>query len=268
MVRRISPCILFRYDRDSEEEYRIASQYFDVFKYRTECKNKYVIGRYSVLPYYTELETDLNNQNSYLINTYSQHRWIANFEWYSKLKEFTPETWTDNDICECDHDGPLIIKGKTNSRKHEWNKMMFAPTRRDALILAGELMKDPLIGPQGIVYRKYIPLRTFEVGMNGLPFTNEWRLFYLGETLLSGGYYWSSAERSIEINSGGIPAPAIELGNIIAKICSQHTNLFVLDIAETEAGKWILIEVNDGQMSGLSENDPHTLYSSLLKKLA
>ena len=30
-------------------------------------------------------------------------------------------------------------------------------------------------------------------------------------------------------------------------------------------GNWILIEVNDGSMSGLSENDPDTLYFELKK---
>jgi hypothetical protein len=41
----------------------------------------------------------------------------------------------------------------------------------------------------------------------------------------------------------------------------------VLDIAETEKGDWILIEMNDAQMSGLSMNDPQMLYKRLAQFL-
>lgn len=44
---------------------------------------------------------------------------------------------------------------------------------------------------------------------------------------------------------------------------SPHINFFVMDVARTEDGKWLLIELNDGQMSGLSENNPEVLYSKL-----
>jgi hypothetical protein len=36
-----------------------------------------------------------------------------------------------------------------------------------------------------------------------------------------------------------------------------------MDIAKTQSGEWIVIELNDGQMSGLSENDPNVLYKNL-----
>jgi hypothetical protein len=98
------------------------------------------------------------------------------------------------------------------------------------------------------------------VGLNGLPFTNEFRFFFLREQCLSYGYYWSSAD---DLSLGRVSPDAIALAHRIAKIVAEHVAFFVLDLAETEDGDWILIEVNDGQQSGLSENDPDTLYSNL-----
>lgn len=37
----------------------------------------------------------------------------------------------------------------------------------------------------------------------------------------------------------------------------------MIDVAQTESGDWIVIELNDGQMSGLSENNPEILYKNL-----
>jgi hypothetical protein len=61
------------------------------------------------------------------------------------------------------------------------------------------------------------------------------------------------------------------LNAIIEKIqnteLSEPPTYYVIDVAKTAAGKWILIELNDGQMSGLSDNDPDVLYSNLKKSL-
>jgi len=207
----------------------------------------------------------LAKMGSNLINSYQQHRWIADFEYYEHLKDYTPETWDDYTFSQA-NEGKFIIKGRTNSRKYEWNKLMFASNKKQAMVIAGELMKDGLIGPQGVIYRKYIPLKTFEIGLNDLPFTNEFRFFFYKEHLLSHGYYWSSAEENVIANAS-ISSDGIDFARKIAKIASEHVNFFVLDIAEKEEGGWILIEVNDGQQSGLSENDPHVLYQNLIKFL-
>lgn len=254
--------ILFRKDFDNVEEMEIAKRSFDVIEHRTDCSNfpaGLVIGRYSCLPYYADLEHDLRNLGYYLINSYKQHCWIANFEYYDDLKEFTPQSWDDNNFWQCEYQGPFVVKGKTNSRKWDWNKLMFAPDKKTASMIAAELSTDGLIGPQGIIYRKYIPLKIFEIGLNGLPFTNEYRFFYFKTTRLTGAYYWSVADKM----PPGVPSEAIEFADKIAQEAAKHVNFFVLDVAEKEDGGWILIEVNDGQCSGLSENPAYMLYSNL-----
>jgi hypothetical protein len=258
----MDPVILFRRGIEADGEFEIAKKYFKTTGQRTECCDNLVIPRYSALPYYRELEHDLKNLGCTLINSYEQHRWVADFDYYEDLKEFTPESWDEHDFPYTNYAGPFVVKGRTNSRKFEWNKLMFAPTKRDASHIAAELNLDGLIAPQGVIYRKYVPLRTFEIGINGLPFTNEWRFFMLGQRILSYGYYWSTAD---DVSLGKLDTNALALVRKVAEIASQNINFYVLDIAQTEEGNWILIEVNDGSMSGLSENDPDILYFELRK---
>jgi len=139
---------------------------------------------------------------------------------------------------------------------------MFASTKQDALDVASKLMHDPLIGTQGVVYREYIPLRNFGTDpICGIPYANEWRCFFYKTICLSVGYYWSIIDEPKGI--GYMDKSALNLMTNVAKIASKHVTFFVMDIAETHNGEWILIELNDGQMAGLSNNNPDYLYKNL-----
>lgn len=261
-------CILFRASLAEENEEYIASKYFDVFNYRSLCKkNSIVIGRYSVLPYYRELEMDLSTINSSLINSYDQHNWIASFDYYKDVESYTFKSYTSYDFVYAP-EGEYIVKGATNSKKHQWNRLMYAKDKRTAIDIRCKLLDDGLIGIQDIIYRQYIPLETLEVGVNGLPFSNEWRLFFYKNNLLAYGYYWSLAEDAENINKNGIDNKCLNIAKEIANIASNHVNFFVLDIAKTADGEWKLVEINDGQMSGLSMVNPDVLYKELSQQLS
>jgi hypothetical protein len=259
--------ILFRRELSAEDEFENAKQYFsvgNVIEQRNGIKDSLVIGRYSTLPYYKELEEDLLINNSKLVNSYRQYSWIANFDWYEALKNYTFETWFR--AVDLPDDGTkFVVKGKTNSRKHDWNKLMFAENKKRAIEIMIELNGDYLIAPQGVVFRRYEPLVTYEIGINGLRFTNEWRFFYYKGEILSYGYYWSLAE---DTDKRVLDEKGLKLAKELGQIVKDYSNFFVLDIAEKENGDWVLVEVNDGQMSGLSNNDPKELYVNLSKCVA
>lgn len=256
--------ILFRRSFDHEGEFEVARKYFNIVERRNQCPpGELIIGRYSVLPYHDELEKDLYDIGCKLINTTEQHNWVANFDYYDVLREYTAETWTDHDFYLSSHPGPFVVKGRTNSRKNNWASLMFAENRRRALEIASELMNDPLIGPQGVIYRKYEPLVKLQEGINGLPFTNEWRFFFYREHLLSHAFYWSQSDIQGTMTDDGV-----EFAMNIAKIAKESVNFFVLDIAEKQSGGWMLVEVNSGPMSGLSCNNPDVLYSNFAKILS
>lgn len=254
------PSILFRRDRYNEEEYEAARRHFNVVENRCQCQNSTVIGRYSVLPFYRELQDDLCYHNCKLINSHEQHLWIANFDYYHVLSHYTFESWDSRTFPYSNYDGPMVVKGKTNSKKHFWNTMMFANNRREAVEVASRLYQDELVGRQELVYRKYVPLVTYEVGLNGLAFTNEWRCFFLGDRMIAHGYYWTEAE---DVETPQFTDEAMAFALEVGKVCSEYVNFFVLDVGERADGGWILVEVNDGQMSGLSMIDPDLFYRKL-----
>lgn len=262
----LEPTILMRIGtrRSEEEEYAASCRYINTLTSRCECSGALVVGRYSVLPYYEDLEYDLACNDNRLINSLEQHKWIADFKYYDALREFTFESWTEDEFYRSDCDGPFVVKGATNSKKHHWNTMMFAKDRREAVQVGIKLREDALIGYQPLVYRKYTPLVTYEIGLNGLPFTNEHRLFFLGTNLIAGGYYWTEAE---DVETPELTAEGIEFARSVASIVSKHANFFVLDIGEKQEGGWVLIEVNDGQQSGLSMIDPDVFYRNLAFEL-
>ena len=260
------PVILFRKGYDEENEFDEAKEYFKVVESRSECKDQLVIGRYSVLPFYHELWKDLTYNGCNLANTTNQHLWIANFEYYYAFKDYTPESWDEHDWYRCIDPGPFVIKGKTNSFKHSWDSMMYAPDRTAAAQIACTLMKHDAIRDQGIVYRKFVPLKTYEKGYNDVPITNEWRFFYWGEERLCHGYYWGNI--ASEGITGEMTTEGLAFADKMASIASEYAQFFVIDIAEKADGGWILIEINDGQMSGLSDCKPDELYWNLMKVLS
>ena len=211
-----------------------------------------------MLPFYRELESDLKMQGCELINSYAQHQYIADFDYYEDVKELTPKTYFNlEDVPKTG--GPFVVKGRTNSRKFQWATKMFAPSYEVAARLHHELsVEDPLIADQGVIVRELAQLEVPEIGISGTPFANEWRFFFLGNQRLSFGYYWSIAEKRGEMDSAGL-----EFAQQVADIISKKANFFVVDIAKTAGGGWTLIEINDGQMSGLSDNDPQILYTNL-----
>lgn len=265
----MKPVILFRADLDAEDEAATCAEYLPTVNFRTDVpNNSLVVGRYSCLPFYRELEQELASKQSKLINSYQQHQWIANLiDWggqFGVLEGLTPKTWTDWSALP--KGKSFVVKGRTNSRKQRWNTHMFAATRADVPVVAGRLLDDTLISEQGLVIREYVPLKKLGEGLNGLPVTNEWRLFFLKNQLLAKGFYWSRSHPELE-PLAGFSSAAENLALEAADLVSQHTNFFVLDLAETKAGDWIVIEVNDGQQSGLCGVDAAELYLNLAATL-
>ena len=263
--------ILFRIsDRESVQELEIASQYFPVYK--TRCglpKKSRVIARYSCLPYFKELEEDLRINGSKLVNNWEQFQYIANFDYYEDLADFTFETWFgDFGQIPYDDEGPFVLKGRTNSKKRKWKELMFAPNRQRAIEIYCKLLDDDMISAQGVIIRRYEELE--ELGrseITGQPFTNEWRFFYYKGKILSYDYYWSIANPET-INSAKIDQSGLDFAQKIGTIVREKTNFYVADIARRKDGVWRLVELNDGMMSGINIEKCNEMYSNLKKEMS
>lgn len=261
----MKPYILFRKDQDTEEEYKIAKSIWgdNLTRFRSDIpENTQVFARYSCLPFYKDLQDELEHKGSKLINSYKEHRYIANMDWYEDLQGMTPETWFEVGYQNApDSEHGYVVKGRTNSRKFKWKSHMFAPDRETLREVMTNLWDDSFIGDQGLVVREYVPLRKLEDGINEIPVTNEWRCFFVGTELVSAGYYWSQAECAEDMEE--FPEEGLRLAKEAATILANKVPTFVVDVGETVEGNWTVIEVNDAQMSGLSMNGPHTFYQRL-----
>jgi len=264
-MRLKSPCVLFRsIGIETAEELEVAEKHFVVLKSRMSVTGgNLVIGRYSVLPFYQELEADVRSAGGALINSFREHRYVADLQnWVLDLGELTPKTWTSlQDVP--DNVGPVILKGETNSRKNKWNTHMFARNKKEATEVFLRLNDDSLLSNQNIYVREFVPLCTLMIDpINEQPITEEYRFFVLDGKIMSSGYYWSSHVMELETIPNPKNVPAEFLNKVINKV-KENIRFFVIDVAKTQSGEWIVIELNDGQQSGLSENDPKELYKNM-----
>jgi hypothetical protein len=266
--------IFYRDDVDWRAEEGIARKYFKCTKSRIEIKpNQLVIPRFSALPFYREQEYDITLAGAKLINSYAQHRYCADLKnYYLDLQGITPYLYYS--LQDLPENGPFILKGETNGRKFLWSTHMYAETKQDAIRVHSRLQEDSMLQYQDILIRQYIPLQTFFIAPRGLPITREYRFFFYKSKVLAGGYYWSNYYDDI-IETGEVldpkEVPDSFLQDVANRIQSSTTgtppNFYVVDVAKTTDDKWIVIELNDGSMSGLSMVNPEELYSKLKQEL-
>ena len=262
----MTPKILCRCPHDCREELATASKYMPVVTSTLDVRpGDLVIARYSAQPFYKLQETDIGRMGGKLINSFREYQFAADLrEWYSRLlQRFTPKTWFRFEDVPRDG-GPFVLKGSTNSRKFLWKTHMYAENFEAAVQVHSRLMQYSLIGDQDIVIRQYEPLVTLTHDPQGLPITQEYRFFVYKGEILSGGYYWSLfPEVPAEISDPSV-VPRDFLADVVNRV-KDDISFFAFDVAKTVNGGWLVIEINEGQMSGLSENDPNVLYSKLQK---
>lgn len=274
----MSAIILYRQADTSNDELEAIDEFFPSTFMRTAVPHRIgnepewlVIGRYSVLPYYNELVKDLRFRYASLVNNYEQHQFLADLgQWYEVLKDITPRTWGSGfDVLP--ENKSFVLKGQTNSKKFNWNTHMFAKDKESVRVVLSRLLDDTLIGRQDIYVREYVPLVTYCHGINGLPITKEFRFFVLYGEVLCGGFYWSShIEEVTKANGGKLPS-AEEVPQDLLEIVTTklgHIPFYSVDIAQTITGDWTVVDLNDGQMSGLSEISPRALYMSMYHALS
>ena len=268
LLAALKPVIYWRRSMD-KDEYEAACRYFTVVTRRTAVTaGSLVIPRYAALPYNDELCEDLAARGAVPINTYHQHCYVANLRnWYYDLGDITPRTWFSLD--QLPEEGPFVLKGQTNSKKFQWDTQMFARNKREAGEVFWRLSTDGHVGVQQIFAREYVPLRKLADGLNGLPISEEYRFFVLDGKVLASGFYWSShtddlREQGMEFDASAVPQSFID--DVIKRV-GDKCRFWVFDVARTAEDTWLVVELNDGQQSGLSDIHPDTFYRELRARL-
>ena len=174
-------------------------------------------------------------------------------ESYAALQEWMPETvWVlrseIDDSCaikaalEPFADGPVILKDWVKSQAAGyWKEACFIPDASDtdavgrSIARFRDLQGESLVG--GLVFKKYVPLLPV-----GFP-AHELRCFIIDGRVVG---CWP---RSAEARAVGTP-PRELLDSVAAHIPSSFASA---DFARDESGRWWLLEVGDGQVSGLPD---------------
>ena len=257
--------ILFRGSLAEEYEKLSIEKHFNIIESRSLIqKGDLIIGRYSTLPYYDELEKDIKIIGAELINSFKQHRYIADMNnWYLDFEDITPKTWFRLEEVLVNQEGSFILKGETNSKKHLWKTHMFAKDKKEITSLYCRLLDDSLISTQNIYVRQFEPMISYGDGLNGLPVSKEFRFFIFDKQVVASGFYWSD---QIDLFEEKLPnpteVPKTFLDDVIYRV-GDNSRFYVVDVGQKINGDWMVVELNCGTMSGLSCVNPDELYGNL-----
>lgn len=247
----------------SKDELLAAHKYFRVIEKRSDIEHgELVIPRYSALPENNELCSDIAKLGGQPINSYREHCYVADVRnWYYDLGDLTPRTWFALD--QIPDEGPFVLKGATNSLKHYWNTHMFAKDKREAIDVFMRIAIDTTIGVQPTYVREFVKLNVLAQGLNGLPISEEYRFFVLDGKVVGAGFYWANHVEELGREFDPFKeVPQNFIDDVISRV-KEHVNFWVFDVARCADGRWIVIELNDGQQSGLSCVNPDTLYENI-----
>ncbi len=220
---------------------------------------------------YRVMWTALREKGITLINSPEAYRychWLP--EWYGGMAGVSPRSvWLDKDsgldisqvmeVLRPFAGRPVVLKDYVKSQKHYWREACFIPDSSDRAGVERvverflDLQGDDLAG--GLVFREYVPLRSLpQHGKSDMPASEEYRVFVLdGHPMLTCNY-WEGADYDTQLP---------DLSQFRKMIRGVPSRFFVMDIARTVDGGWIVVELGDGQVSGLQTANLSEFYTAL-----
>ncbi|MBM7442288.1 ATP-grasp domain-containing protein [Streptomyces sp. HB132] len=214
---------------------------------------------------YAELERALAARGCSLLTDASAYRAAHELPgWYEAFAGLTPRSvwralsagevlpdpsvWAD--LAGTLGSGPGIVKDYVKSRKHEWHEACFVPDLGDGVRLATVVGR--LVELQGDFLAGGVVLRAFEPFVPG------------GEARV----WWVDGE-AVRVTAhpdtpGRLPAPCLDA--VREAVRTLGCRWVSTDMALREDGAWRVVEVGDGQVSGLpAGDDGESLFSALLR---
>lgn len=206
---------------------------------------------------YQKFYEKLKNKGIELINTpneYNKYHLLPG--WYKDFEDCTAKSsWTEDFSEESlkellsKFEGAVIVKDYVKSRKHEWYEACFIEDVKDtenALKVIKNFIErqdDLLTG--GVVLREFLNLKSIGKHENsGMPISEEYRVFVLDNEPLIIDSYWHHSE-------GGLSDNEIKW---VKEICKRIDSRFVtIDLARKSDGELVVMELGDGQVSGLQD---------------
>lgn len=157
---------------------------------------------------------------------------------------------------------PVVIKDYVKSQKHYWKEACYIPNANDIehaykiISKFFELQGDNLQG--GIIFREFIELESIGThSKSKMPLPKEYRVVVFSRKPAIVMRYWKSNKYIEE------EIPVEIFYDVIKNIDS---NFFTMDIAKTKNGRWIIIELGDGQVAEFVDEEKIFNFYERLKK--
>ena len=202
-----------------------------------------------------------------LINTpkeYAKYHLLPG--WYKDFESSTPfSIWSESKNIEDalrltdGLEGAFIIKDYVKSRKHEWYDACFIKDIRDKenteRVINNFINRQDSNLEGGVVLRKFESLKSIGNHKDsGMPISEEYRIFvFKGEVLIADNYWNDSGEVNITEDEYTL------IESIISKI---ESSFITIDLARKTDGNLIIMEMGDGQVSGLQQMDEYEFYGA------
>lgn len=113
------------------------------------------------------------------------------------------------------------------------------------------------IDARGNLFNKGLVFKTVEKLKRYAGQTNEWRIFFVDATPVKMTF---NCEQKLDV-----PSPSTEyLKCFLESVKNISSRFFTMDVAEKEDGSWMILEMGDGQVSGLAaQEEPIKFYNNL-----
>ncbi|CAM2065757.1 ATP-grasp domain-containing protein [Sulfidibacter corallicola] len=243
---------------------------------KAEVPRKGLCRSWMLTPHeYERLYAALQDRGLQLINSPESYRHCHYLpESYEIIKDHTPETvWipsnqlSDESIAKAlarFEGSAVVIKDYVKSQKHYWNEACFIPdasnlTQAKSVIARFRELQDQCL-EGGLVCRRYVPL--LQIGTHprsGMPLGLEYRIFFFEGHAVLTKPYWPEMKTDHE------EVPLDRFNQIASQVKSQF---FTMDVAKTESGSWLIVELGDAQVSGLPRPADAELLFQNLKSLS
>ena len=200
-----------------------------------------------------------------LINTpeeYNKYHMLPG--WYDDYKEDTAKSvWEDQGTVESalllarNLEGAYLVKDYVKSRKHEWYDACFinniADKKNAERIIKNfvERQGSDLVG--GVVLRQFEKLKS--IGFHeksGMPISEEYRVFVFASRVMIIDDYWQEDKK--------VSFSEEEKQWIDSAVKRLKSNFVTIDLARREDGRLMIMELGDGQVSGLQQIKANNFY--------
>ncbi|MCB9646275.1 MAG: ATP-grasp domain-containing protein [Deltaproteobacteria bacterium] len=185
--------------------------------------------------------------------------------WYPRIQALTPRSrWYEAppsaDEVEAAFGWPVFVKGARQTARHAAG-LAIARDKPAYEALRASYLADPILTWQACVIREYVPLVPVGPGTPGkVPASFEFRTFWWRGALVGAGRYWldvpeyrwSDAEARAALAVGAAAAARVDVP------------FLVVDLALTAAGRWVVIECNDGQEAAYAGVSAVALWRAIL----